>query len=155
MALIPAFGWKLSLIGVLIPIMMIAIANNYGVHVIARFQELNSVDDLNPEASTENSRETHHKQLSQTIHYLRKPVWLCGLTTIAGTLGLTAHLLIPARQMGIISSLGIAFALIMSLLYLPAAMSYFTIKKQPLHTKHPTRIKNHGKRQNQLYPIPV
>lgn len=142
MALIPAFGWKLSLIGVLIPIMMIAIANNYGVHVIARFQELNSVDDLNPEASTENSRETHHKQLSQTIHYLRKPVWLCGLTTIAGTLGLTAHLLIPARQMGIISSLGIAFALIMSLLYLPAAMSYFTIKKQPPHTKYPTRIKN-------------
>jgi hypothetical protein len=118
MALIPALGWELSLIGVLIPIMMIAIANNYGVHVLARFQELNRMQ------SATQSNNDNQTILSQTIRYLRKPVWLCGLTTIAGTLGLTAHLLTPARQMGIVASLGIAFALTLSLTYLPAAMSY-------------------------------
>lgn len=122
MALLPAFGWELSLIGILIPIMMIAIANNYGVHVIARYQELRN---SNPQSDT-----TH--LLSSTVRYLRKPVWLCGLTTMAGTLGLTAHLLIPARQMGIITALGIAFALTLSLTYLPAMMSYFTHKENPL-----------------------
>src|SRR5690606_14780451 len=35
LALLPALGWELSLIGILIPIMMIAIANNYGIHVIS------------------------------------------------------------------------------------------------------------------------
>ena len=42
MALIPLFGWELSIIGVLIPIMMIAIANNYGVYFITKYQELNA-----------------------------------------------------------------------------------------------------------------
>ena len=40
--LIPVFGWELSIIGVLIPIMMIAIANNYGVYFIARYQDMNA-----------------------------------------------------------------------------------------------------------------
>ena len=118
MALIPALGWELSLIGILIPIMMIAIANNYGIHVLARFQELTRMQSG---TQTANDNQTI---LSQTIRYLRKPVWLCGLTTIAGTMGLTAHLLTPARQMGVVASLGIAFALTLSLTYLPAAMSY-------------------------------
>lgn len=121
MALLPALGWELSLIGVLIPIMMIAIANNYGIHVLARFQELTRMQSA--------TQPTKNNQiiLSQTIRYLRKPVWLCGLTTIAGTMGLTAHLLTPARQMGIVASLGIAFALTLSLTYLPAALSYIRI----------------------------
>ena len=44
MSLILSFGvmalleWKISLITVLLPIMLIAIANNYGIHMIARYQ---------------------------------------------------------------------------------------------------------------------
>lgn len=116
LALLPALGWELSLIGILIPIMMIAIANNYGIHVISRYQEVSS---LHPDLH-------HSAAIDQSIKYLQKPVWLCGLTTIAGTLGLTAHLLTPARQMGIVTALGIGFALLMSLTYLPALMSFFT-----------------------------
>ncbi|ODT54716.1 MAG: hypothetical protein BGP01_15375 [Paludibacter sp. 47-17] len=156
MALIPTMGWELSLIGVLIPIMMIAIANNYGVHVIARYQELK----LAPPAGE--TTDANHSLLSHTIRYLRKPVWLCGLTTIAGTMGLAAHLLIPARQMGVISSLGIAFALTLSLTYLPAAMSYFKIKTGRIHTKttrpthHLTPLLQHTARQLLKHPrIPI
>jgi predicted RND superfamily exporter protein len=123
MALLPAFGWELSLIGILIPIMMIAIANNYGIHVIARYQELTEAG------------QSVNQALDSTVKHLRRPVWLCGLTTIAGTLGLTAHLLIPARQMGVISALGIAFALTMSLTYLPAVMSYFNKGIKQIKTK--------------------
>lgn len=114
MALLPAFGWELSLIGILIPIMMIAIANNYGVHVVARYQEIN----------TYYPGIAHNQAIDMTVRYLSRPVWLCGLTTIAGTLGLTAHLLTPARQMGVVAALGIGFALLMSMTYLPALMSY-------------------------------
>ena len=76
MSLIPLFGWELSIIGIIIPVMMLAIANNYGVHFIARYQELNALDP----------NLTKNEIVTEAITYLRKPVILCGLTTIvAGT----------------------------------------------------------------------
>jgi len=113
MAMIPVFGWDLSLIGVLIPIMMIAIANNYGVYFIARYQDINS---SHPDMSV-------NKIVQKSTDYLVTPVFLCGLTTIFGIMGLVAHLLIPARQMGVIAGIGISFALISSLLFIPAVLS--------------------------------
>lgn len=122
MALIPAFGWELSLIGILIPIMMIAIANNYGVHVVAKYQELNA---SHPQRSM-------YKIMHEVIEYLRSPVILCGLTTIVGMLGLLVHLLLPASQMGVVAAVGIGFALLLSLTYIPAVMSM--MKKVKPHT---------------------
>jgi hydrophobe/amphiphile efflux-3 (HAE3) family protein len=113
MGLIPAFGWKLSLIGILIPIMMIAIANNYGVYLIAKYQEMNA-----------NRRSVSmYKIVQESVKYLKKPITYCGIATIVGVLGLVVHLMIPARQMGVIASIGIGFALLASLTYIPAVMS--------------------------------
>jgi hydrophobe/amphiphile efflux-3 (HAE3) family protein len=113
MALIPLFGWELSIIGVLIPIMMIAIANNYGVYFITKYQELNAT---RPDI-------TMNQIAVESYDYLKKPVILCGLTTIAGVLGLVVHILLPASQMGIVSAIAIGFALLLSLIYIPAMMS--------------------------------
>jgi uncharacterized protein len=113
MALIPLFGWELSIIGILIPIMMIAIANNYGVYFVTKYQELNAT---RPEITM--------KQIAmESYNYLKNPVLLCGLTTIAGILGLVVHILLPASQMGIVTSIAVGFALLLSLLYIPAVMS--------------------------------
>ncbi|HBY02357.1 MAG TPA: hypothetical protein DEG92_07465 [Rikenellaceae bacterium] len=121
MALIPLFGWELSIIGILIPIMMLAIANNYGVHFIARYQELNALD---PDISMK-------EIVTEAIAYLKKPVLLCGLTTIVGILGLIVHILLPASQMGVVSSIGIAIALVLSLTFIPAVLS--VMKKGKVH----------------------
>ncbi len=113
MGLLPLLGWEFSILAVLVPIMMIAVANNYGVHLIARYQELNA---LRPDWDM--------KQItSQALAHLSKPILLTALTTIVGVLGLAAHLLVPARQMGVASALGIAFALLLSLSFLPALLS--------------------------------
>ena len=121
MALIPLFGWELSIIGILIPIMMLAIANNYGVHFLARYQELNALD---PDV-------TMIEIVTEAITYLKKPVILCGLTTIVGILGLIVHILLPASQMGVVSSIGIALALLLSLTFIPAVLS--VMKKGKVH----------------------
>lgn len=121
MALIPLFGWELSIIGILIPIMMLAIANNYGVHFIARYQELNALDP----------NVTMKDIVNEALTYLKKPVILCGLTTIVGILGLIVHILLPASQMGVVSSIGIALALLLSLTFIPAVMS--VMKKGKVH----------------------
>jgi predicted RND superfamily exporter protein len=121
MAMIPLFGWELSLIGILIPIMMIAIANNYGVHFLAKYQELNA----------KYPKKKMTTIVEESFQYLKKPVILCGITTVVGTLGLVAHLLLPARQMGVVSAIGICFALLLSLTFIPAVLSL--LKKEKPH----------------------
>ena len=112
--LVPLFGWKFSLLGVLIPVMMIAVANNYGVYYIARYQDLNASD----------SDITMHEIVNESVKYLTKPIVFCGLTTIVGVMGLITHILLPAQQMGVVSAIGIAFALLVSLFFIPAVMSF-------------------------------
>ena len=112
MAIIPIAGWEMSIIGILVPIMMIAIANDYGIHFITHYQEL----------SAKQPGMTVKQIVSNTTIYLTRPVILTGLTTIAGVSGLMTHIMLPAKQMGIASAIGIVFALILSLTFIPAVL---------------------------------
>ena len=112
MGMMPLLGWKMTIISVLLPIMMIAIANNYGIHLVALYQELNAT-----------GRYLTRRELVGTIfRRLYKPVLLTGLTTVAGILGLLSHVLVPARQLGVLAAVGVAFALMLSLFLIPAVM---------------------------------
>jgi len=112
-SLIPVLGWKFSLITLLVPILLIAVANDYGIHMIARYQELNA-----------SGNGSSMKDLSAGIaKSLWKPIMLTGLTTIAGISALWAHTMIPARQMALVASIGILFAIFFSLVLLPALLS--------------------------------
>jgi len=133
MSLILSFGvmalleWKISLITVLLPIMLIAIANNYGIHMVARYQELAQGD----------SQLTMLQMSKQIYADLKLPIILTGVTTIGGILGLLTHTLVPAAQIGVLASLGIAFALMLSIWFLPAMLSYLkpTIRKKTVRKK--------------------
>jgi len=112
------FGWQISLMSILMPIMLIAIANNYGIHMIALYQEL----ARSPEPMSMIA-------ICKRIYVdLKRPIIITGLTTIGGVLGLLTHSMIPAAQLGVITSVGIAFALILSLWFVPAMLSYFKVK---------------------------
>jgi len=107
-------GWHISLITILLPIMLIAIANDYGIHLIARYQELIQLD-----------KEQNMKVVCQSIyHDLKRPIIITALTTIGGVLGLLTHTMIPAAQLGILAAIGIAFSLLLSIWFLPALLSY-------------------------------
>jgi len=111
---VPLIGWKIQVITIIVPIFLIAVANDYGIHLIAKYQELNV--EGNPYSN---------KDLAKGIFQnLSKPVLLAGLTTIVGMLCLLGHVIIPARQLGILASFGIVFALAASLLFIPAVVSF-------------------------------
>jgi uncharacterized protein len=110
MGLIPLFGWKFSIIMCLAPIILISVANNYGIYLVSRYQEL-SRSEL-----PVNGRE----MISAITGSLNMPILFSGLTTIAGLLGLLAHSIIPARQVGVLAATGVTLALAMSLLMMPA-----------------------------------
>jgi predicted RND superfamily exporter protein len=126
MGLIPLLGWKIHVITVLVPIMLIAIANDYGIHLIAKYQEYNY--EGNPYSK---------KELAMKIFSsLSKPVILTGLTTTAGMLCLLGHVIIPSRQISVLASCGILFALAASLLFIPAVVSMLPKSKPILHSKN-------------------
>lgn len=111
--LIPTLGWEIQIVTVLLPVMLIAIANDYGIHLIARYQENNAA-----------GMEQTNKDLARRIFQsLSKPVILTGITTMVGMLCLLNHIIIPAQQLGILAALSIAFALIASLFFIPAVLA--------------------------------
>lgn len=112
MALIPLAGWKMSIITVLVPVILIAVANNYGIYLVARYQEL----------KINNPNKSDNELVKILIRSLHIPILYSGLTTIAGILGLLAHSIIPARQVGILAASGVAVALILSLFLIPASI---------------------------------
>ncbi len=109
MGLIPLFGWKFSIIMCLAPIILISVANNYGIYLVSRHQELSRAD------MPLTGRET----LRSITGSLNMPILFSGMTTIAGLLGLLTHSIIPARQVGILAATGVTLALAMSLLLVP------------------------------------
>jgi len=112
-SLIPILGWKFYIITLLVPVLLIAVANDYGIHMIARYQELDKEGD-------DSSMEDLAAKITRSLW---KPILLTGITTIAGISALWAHTMIPARQMALVASVGILFAIFFSLVLLPALLS--------------------------------
>jgi len=130
-SMIPILGWKFYVISILVPIMLIAVANDYGIHMIAKYQEL-SADGYDGDMKNMSAKITRS---------LWKPILLTGITTIAGISALWAHSMIPARQMALIASIGILFAIFYSLVLLPALLSLLS-KSSPKAEKTHQRINN-------------
>ncbi|MDA3823646.1 MAG: efflux RND transporter permease subunit, partial [Bacteroidales bacterium] len=122
LSLIPIINWKFYLISMLVPVMLIAVANDYGIHIIAKYQEINS-----------KGGDLSMKEISVMIaRKLWKPILLTGVTTIAGIAALLAHTMIPAREMAVLAGIGIMAALFYSIILLPAILSLMK-RKKPVH----------------------
>ena len=122
MGFIPLLGWKIHIITIILPIFLVAVANDYGIHMIAKYQEMNV-----PENGF--SRKEIAEKLFRSLN---RPVLLTGLTTIAGMLCLGSHILVPAKQLGVLAAIGIIFALAASLFFVPAVISMLPRSKPVL-----------------------
>ncbi|MBE0668525.1 MAG: MMPL family transporter, partial [Bacteroidales bacterium] len=114
MGLIPLLGWKISIISLLVPIIMISVANNYGIYLVSKYQEL-CREEILPD---------RRGMIKSITGSLNKPILFSGLTTVAGILGLLAHSIIPAKQLGVLAAIGVSIALILSMLFIPAMISF-------------------------------
>ena len=133
LSIITSFGlmavmhWEISLISVLLPVMLIAIANDYSIHLINLYQEKCNTGQLSSMKET----------AAELYHELRKPILITGLTTIGGLLGLLTHKMPPAAQLGVLTSFGIGVALLMSLYLVPVLLTFY--KKPKMKTKRQDR----------------
>ena len=110
--------------GILIPVMLIAIANDYGIHIIAHYYEFTRMNPLGERLEI----------ILKTVRNLNVPIFLAGMTTVLGFLSLLGHFLPKAQEMGWEMSFGIFTAFVFSMVLVPAAL---TIAPRPRYLKHP------------------
>ncbi len=125
--LMAVINYKLPFIGVLVPVMLIAIANDYGIHIIAHYYEY---------AHT-NGTQTKAEIIRKTIRRLGGPILLAGITTIVGFLSLLGHILPKVKEFGLFLSFGIGIAFFFSIFLISAAL---VIAPQPRFLKQQNSI---------------
>lgn len=113
------FGIKFTFVAMLIPVMLIAIANDYGIHIIARYFE----------SIRSNPQMPKRERIIEVMRSLGMPIFLAGITTIVGFLSLLSHVLVDARKVAVMASFGIFVAFILSLGVIPAAMLLLRIPR--------------------------
>lgn len=120
---IPLLGWDFTLVTIILPVLLIAVANDYGIHMVSHYQ------DDNYKENTFSKKDISKRMVTS----LGKPILIAGLTTMAGMLCMLGHILIPAWQMGVLAAIGIAVALLTSMLLIPAISSLLP-KPKPIAT---------------------
>jgi len=103
---------SVPIIGGLIPIMLIAIANNYGIHIISHYYEFTKIE--------QNLSRT--EILKRTMKRLGMPIFLAGITTVISFMSLMTHELSKVREIGLLVSFGIAVSFFLSLFLIPAIL---------------------------------
>jgi predicted RND superfamily exporter protein len=113
-----ALGIDVNLITLVLGSMMICIGSVYGVHVYARFEvhAANASGDDPPALAC--------------LRYARTPVLMAGLTTCIGFAALLLAEIPATNELGWFSILGVASVTLLSLTFVPSAMSLIPL---PLH----------------------
>jgi len=115
-------GYEMTMVSNNIPIVLLAVGSAYAIHVLNRIEQLNK-NNINTAVTT--------ALVSVTI-----PVILAALTTMAGFLSfLFGSYLNMIRDFGIFTALGTFFALVLSLVFVPAIVSVFAKNTQHKTTK--------------------
>jgi hypothetical protein len=104
-------GQELNLLTVLSPIFIVVIGSADGLHYVSHL-----IDNL--------SRYSDQRKLTvETLRLVGMPMFLTTITTMAGFASLTWSEVAPMRHMGIFVSLGVGYAGLLSLFFLPAVLS--------------------------------
>ena len=112
-------GQELNPVTAISPIFVVVMGAADGLHYTCHF-----MDNM--------SRYSDRRQLTvETLRMVGMPIFLTTITTMAGFASLTWSEVLPMRQMGIFVSLGIGYAGVLSLFFLPAVLCRIKLPPKP------------------------
>jgi hypothetical protein len=125
------FGYELSMISNITPIILLAVGSAYTIHVINRINVTFDQD--------------RKKALIKALSYITIPIILAALTTMIGFVSFVfgAYLDI-IRDFGVFTALGVIFALLLSIFFVPAVISALSMYKSAKKMEH------NGKKKHSL-----
>ena len=108
------FGVKLSTITTIMPIILIAVGHAYGIHVITHY-----VKDVREKIL---SIEEHRLLVIDLMNKMIKPVFLAAITTITGFISFCFTPIVPMREFGYYTSIGVLAVFILTVFFVPAML---------------------------------
>jgi predicted RND superfamily exporter protein len=116
MGLLGFTNTPLTVLTNVVPVILLALGTAYGIHFLSRYyedvsQELSKLDDI-----------------MTTVRRIGIPILLTALTTVAGFLSFCGAYITAISEFGIFTAAGILFAMILSLTFLPAVLSFLKVK---------------------------
>jgi len=116
-------GIKLTLASDGMPILLLAIGSAYGIHLVNKYMEDIRKGDSKIES------------IKDTISEVGIPIFLAGLTTAIGFLAFLTSNLTVIKEFGIFAAIGVLFAFIVSVTFLPALLSIMPPPKKTNNQK--------------------
>ena len=109
--LMSLMGMAITAVSFLLPVLLLAIGIAYGIHILNHVNEC-----VVPGAD---KKET----IVRAMEEIHAPVWMTGLTTVAGFMALLTSFLPVLREFGLAAGIGVAIAMVLSILVIPALLS--------------------------------
>jgi len=110
------FGYEITMISNIIPIILLAVGSAYTIHVLNRINQCIEKD--------------RKKALQIALAYIITPIILAAVTTVIGFVSFVfGAYLTMIQDFGIFTALGVFFALLLSVFFVPALISAFSMYK--------------------------
>ncbi len=134
-------GYELTMISNNIPIILLAVGSAYSIHVLNRINQTYDKD--------------RKQALIKALAYIFIPVVLAAVTTAIGFVSFVfGAYLTMIRDFGIFTSIGTVFALLLSLFFIPAVISAFSMYKKNTNEKqHDNEEQSNFISKNILKPL--
>lgn len=124
--LMATFGAHFTVVSSCLPVVLIAVGSAYGIHVLNHYY---SMVQSEPGLIT---KDRQHEIVSSTVRKMFFPVVLAGVTTIVGFISTITSPIVPLKTFAIFSAVGVAFALMLSLTFIPALLIIKPLKGENL-----------------------
>jgi len=118
LGLMAIFDVPVTIISFILPVILMAIGIAYCIHVLNHYYEV---------IKTGGDRRT---AVIETGLHMTGPVTMTGLTTVAGFLSLVNSFLIPQRQFGVVTAIGVCVAMVLSVVLIPALLSLLKVPER-------------------------
>jgi hydrophobe/amphiphile efflux-3 (HAE3) family protein len=111
------FGFPMTMVSFIAPVLLLAIGIADGIHVLNRYNE-------------EATKGLPKRQaILNTMAEMKGPVVMTSLTTAVGFLSLLSSFFLPQKQFGVVTALGVLAAMVFSLAMIPAVLSLLKTPK--------------------------
>ncbi|MEN3044180.1 MAG: efflux RND transporter permease subunit [Candidatus Hydrothermales bacterium] len=98
----------LSIVSNILPVILLAVGSAYGIHLLNKYKEYEKEND----------------GIKKSVRDMWVPIFMAAVTTFFGFLSLIFTQLDVIRKFGIFLSIGVIFALILTLTFIPVILSY-------------------------------
>ena len=115
---IALLGKSISIVTTALPVLLVAVGSAYGIHIIHHYYEDRALGMEKEEA------------LKKALKDFGIGVIMAGLTTFAGFASLYTSSVIPLKEFGVFAAIGVIYALLASLILIPAILRLGRLPKK-------------------------